>query len=1504
MSTITYGTYPRTTLSWSNNGLSNYVIITYYGNAIVGTGSINSQLSSGPIYDISWISPDLSYNAVYTFTLNMYNDYGDNTDSQQVTVDTTPYASYSFINSVTTNSSVILQWSGVYSYTRIYKKMTVPYVTALTELSKNTYLTQSSYYDDDDISGNATFVYFIQRYNSNKNPYLNTNTFPVYIAPHAARDLSPIYYDASSIRVSFTLPKNAYSSSYYYQLNAISNGVTMSASGTTTPLWVVNLSGSTQYNYYIDTYLDNVLSTSSIIYTFTTPRTEFMTTFFNLYYFDDAQIAYTDTSYSFVSVSVNADKTKMLMATICGELYYATSSDTINWNRSSQPLLSGLSKTLLTRNPGSTVQLSALGNYAIVVGGTSSLVYPTIIDWSGNVPVIDRTVTTVYASYPSGAASAVTASSGTIANSGTISYDGTLIIITLNNNQTYWGTYPTWKFYSFFSGNINRYPSLAGNKGLFINYGTATAMNYYSNWTGTAYGTTTTYTATIDAKSLSPLGGGYTGNPRYLFVKTYNSGGNKFNIGIAPLFTSFNSINNTFGKVTEISNNIMKNIDNFSGCNNCSDGITYYFPQNDKNIYYSTIRCEKNTTVEQIYKKAICWYKMTETNGSVINDSNGNFNTTSINCTRDPSGINGYCLNFNTSGNVILSHSLINNFKMYTISCWIKLNTLGTYIICSKQHDANNTYGVLSIGCYASSTGIYTAGTSGIVYWHSQNGLAQVASLNKLTTNTWYHIAVSANSNNCYIYINGLIDNSVAGNYGAINNAPTVTSSYLGYWYLTGAQKGSSINGYIDNFAVWNINLSPEAIYAIFRNDYTYFSSPPSLDNLTVWLDVIRGSTASNITFLDTTNNTYNATSTSSAVTIYSATALDGIKPGITITNAGYNITLPPFSNGITMFIIFDINGIYDQTLIAKQGNPNTVSFSVMGNTRTVGLGTTSYTRVTDAPNISLYTKRTIYSSTITRDGKYVEWFNGYLSYTFKGNYGFNDSTINTGSLFYNYGTTMYSTGVLSEVILYNSVLSLTQIQSVLYYLSSKWDISLNTNTTSYTANVILAYNMFKNTNYASATANIHWYSGYSYVKIYRKIVYPYSTSYIDLSVNNKIYNTPYYDYDLSGNTTYSYYIEPYDNNNKISSDVSNILTVTTLPLNAYDLSATVYTASSVNVTFKLPKNSYISSYYYQLNAVYNGVTTSVSGLNSPLLVTGLTGDTGMYNLYILTYLDGIIGNTARVSTKVLVDILIVGGGGGGAGNGGGGGGGGGVVYGTNVLLYPGTYTITVGNGGGWVTVGSNSSISRTGFTTITANGGGPGGGGGGFGGTGSAGGSGGCGGGGGNSNTTTPAGGTSNQISYSGYTSYGNAGGTNGGFVGPNYVSGGGGGAGAVGGNATSTTAPGVGGNGIQVNITGTLTYYAGGGGGSGQSVQSSGGLGGGGSGGGGNGSANTGGGGGSGRPSSNPGVGGSGIVILSIPTESLGTFTNGGTNGNPIVTINGSRTVLSFISSATYTN
>jgi PKD repeat protein len=289
-----------------------------------------------------------------------------------------------------------------------------------------------------------------------------------------------------------------------------------------------------------------------------------------------------------------------------------------------------------------------------------------------------------------------------------------------------------------------------------------------------------------------------------------------------------------------------------------------------------------------------------------------------------------------------------------------------------------------------------------------------------------------------------------------------------------------------------------------------------------------------------------------------------------------------------------------------------------------------------------------------------------------------------------------------------------------------------------------------------------------------------------------------------------------------------------------------------------------------------------------------------IYSTTVGEYTVDTINNTGDCTwvapeNVISVEYLVVaGGGGGGTGAvsswGAGAGGAGGFRNGTEFAVTPlNSYDITVGNGGihgnyGAGSIGNSGTVGdNSSFATIIANGGG----GGGFAndhqGDAGVGGDGGSGGGGGGGSWSNPAtGGTGNTPATT--PSQGN----NGGFGGAldQYWGGGGGGAGVAASNQQ-------GGDGLQNNITGTLTYYAGGGAGSSGGTP---GLGGGGyesnttNGSNANGTNGLGGGGGGayGQNSYLGGHGGSGVVILryltnggEVPSAPVANFTSNVTSG-----------------------
>ena len=291
---------------------------------------------------------------------------------------------------------------------------------------------------------------------------------------------------------------------------------------------------------------------------------------------------------------------------------------------------------------------------------------------------------------------------------------------------------------------------------------------------------------------------------------------------------------------------------------------------------------------------------------------------------------------------------------------------------------------------------------------------------------------------------------------------------------------------------------------------------------------------------------------------------------------------------------------------------------------------------------------------------------------------------------------------------------------------------------------------------------------------------------------------------------------------------------------------------------------------------------STTSNLTAEPVITYPLSSAFTESIQTFTHSGGAEAQTTRTVTvgqNTICDILIVGGGGGGGNFGGGGGGG--ILYGTNISVPAGSYTILIGSGGstgakGNSTIAFGATIYGGGFGANFLNRGGSGGSGGGAGGT-------------GNNSGDNVAGTVIHAIKGSllqSATSYANNGGIGGNTWYAMYGSGGGGGggAGSAGSNGVAAGSGGNGGNGILINISGSSYYWSGGGGGiSTQTSGGNGGLGGGGGGkgvstggtggasalksgisgatNGGNGGESTGGGGGGGGTG---GKGGSGIVII----------------------------------------
>jgi len=357
---------------------------------------------------------------------------------------------------------------------------------------------------------------------------------------------------------------------------------------------------------------------------------------------------------------------------------------------------------------------------------------------------------------------------------------------------------------------------------------------------------------------------------------------------------------------------------------------------------------------------------------------------------------------------------------------------------------------------------------------------------------------------------------------------------------------------------------------------------------------------------------------------------------------------------------------------------------------------------------------------------------------------------------------------------------------------------------------------------------------------------------------------------------------------------------------NGYPINTT-----SAAITVTLPASpsagDYVQLTDYAGTWATNNVTVAPNGANVNGSSGNLTFSVGRSSI-ALVYIDATQGwlaysgfKATGVGQSYTATYLAVAGGGGGGYRTGGGGGAGGLLSGTSTVTQGITYTVVVGSGGAGGVTGVATGTSGVSSSVFSASA---------------------VGGGGGGAYTTGPNAGLSGGSGGGGSQTGAGAAGTSGqGFAGSsgisaNPYSGGGGGGASAAASAPSGSVAGNGGAGSASSITGSSVTYGGGGGGGtyagggggGAGTPGTGGAGGGASGSSttttpSNATANTGGGGGGGGSTDpahgNGSNGGSGVVILSVPTASY----SGTTTGSPTITTSGSNTIIKFTASGSYT-
>jgi len=160
-----------------------------------------------------------------------------------------------------------------------------------------------------------------------------------------------------------------------------------------------------------------------------------------------------------------------------------------------------------------------------------------------------------------------------------------------------------------------------------------------------------------------------------------------------------------------------------------------------------------------------------------------------------------------------LSTSILNNYSSGTIECSVFITNLTSSFILARQRNGFNSYSVFSIGSYADGGGTLVTGTSGIVYYHNKNAQTLLSSSTALLANTWYRLSITFTTSSVILYINGVQNATVAGDYSVPNDAST--DPRIGAWIKDGVNY--PMNGRLAQFQVYNRALSAAEIAQNFN---------------------------------------------------------------------------------------------------------------------------------------------------------------------------------------------------------------------------------------------------------------------------------------------------------------------------------------------------------------------------------------------------------------------------------------------------------------------------------------------------------------------------------------------------------------------------------------------------------------------------------------------------------------------------------------------------------------
>jgi hypothetical protein len=398
-----------------------------------------------------------------------------------------------------------------------------------------------------------------------------------------------------------------------------------------------------------------------------------------------------------------------------------------------------------------------------------------------------------------------------------------------------------------------------------------------------------------------------------------------------------------------------------------------------------------------------------------------------------------HSIHFNQSNCYLtLDASIINNATSYCMFFAFKINSLiNPTTIFYKQHDYQST--------------LYIKIVDGNINFHFNDINTNWDTYSNITVsiNTIYILTIIWNGTNLVLRINGSLDSSnIGGNFNIPDDSsPTFTRIGSGsawnlydFIYCDSLISLENIN-ILEGFLAWKWNLQ---VNLPFNHEYKSRKplntdilqfKPTSLSNLNLWLD------AGDITTIDLSDNVithwYDKSGFGNNGIAINNPLYDAINNSILFDGSSNYIvtTYTSFSPNETAFIIFNSNSTLQQALIDTNSTGGR-AYQILPQGPSIansGVNWLIYSSTQSSPNTT-YIGGYNYNS----NGMNLI-LNGTSAGSNSTNPNFSDGVTTIGSGYS--GTMWYFSGTISEVIIYNTVLSQEDRQKVEGYLAWKWGL-------------------------------------------------------------------------------------------------------------------------------------------------------------------------------------------------------------------------------------------------------------------------------------------------------------------------------------------------------------------------------------------------------------------------------------------------------------------------------